>query len=163
MLNSKQNGNHKDLKSSKLFTNMKTFFIIKNSLYPEWYELQLLSGKFYSLRRISNNWQANNLPISKEIVNKVLTASGFCSCSEAYFLGTEKLFKLLSFLGWTPEDWVKYTVFAHEQFMPIQNEKDEEEAAYWKDYDQPEGYAWPNGNPYESETYRHYGIFPSWW
>lgn len=124
---------------------MKTFFIIKNSLYPEWYELQLLFGKFYSLRRISNNWQANCLPISKETVNEVLTASGFCTCSEAYLLGTEKFFDLLSFLGWTPKDWVKYTVFAHEHFMPIQDEKEEAEAFYWDSY---EDYDWPDGNSY---------------
>lgn len=124
---------------------MKTFFIIKNSLYPEWYELQLLFGEFYSLRRISNNWKANCFPISKETVNTVLSASGFCTCSEAYILGTEKFFDLLSFLGWTPEDWVKYTVSAHENFMPVQDEKDEEEAFYWDSY---EDYDWPDGNSY---------------
>lgn len=140
---------------------MKTFFIIKNSLYPEWYELQLLFGEFYSLRRISNNWKANCFPISREIINEVLSASGFCTCSEAYLLGTEKFFNFLSFLGWTPEDWVKYTVFAHENFMPIQDEKDEAELE-WLSLCESE-YNWPNGNPYESETYRHYGVFPSYW
>ena len=78
----------------------------------------------------------------------------------------DEFLDFLEFMGWTAQEWWQSEGmggFTSKNFMPIQDEKDEEEAAYWECYDQPEGYAWPNGNPYESETYRHYGVFPSNW
>lgn len=68
---------------------------------------------------------------------------------------------LLAFMGWKTEDWWISNCYDKENFMPIQDEKDEAELE-WLSSCEPE-YNWPNGNPYESETYRHYGVFPSWW